>query len=319
MIINNFYKKIVDCVIIGSGPAGYSAAIYAARADLNPIIFSGFQPGGQLTSTTNVDNYPGFPLGVSGKVLMENCKKQAERFNAVIIHKSVSEVHFSHQKGEIHRIDLESKESIESKGIIIATGSRPKFLGIEKEKKLTGLGISFCATCDGFFHKGKNVAVVGGGDTALEEANYLSNICKNVYLLVRKNYFRASKALQNSILNKKNINILFGHRIIEIIGNHFLEGIKIINNNNQTSKIVLSGLFIAIGHSPNTDIFKKKLDLDKKGYILVEKGSTRTNKPGVFAAGDVQDPIYRQAITSAGSGCMAALDLEKYLNLEFKK
>ncbi|WP_185870483.1 thioredoxin-disulfide reductase [Blattabacterium cuenoti] len=309
-------EKIVDCVIIGSGPAGYSAAIYAARADLNPILFSGLQPGGQLISTTNVDNYLGFPVGISGKELMENCKKQAERFNVEIIHKNVSEVHFSNQKGGIHSINVENKESIKSKGIIIATGSRPKFLEIEKEKKLMGLGVSFCATCDGFFHKGKDVAVVGGGDTALEEASYLSKICRNVYLLVRKNYFRASKSLQNSLLKKKNINILFGHRIIEIIGDNFLEGIKIMNNNNQSNSKILfiSGLFIAIGHFPNTDIFQKKLSLDERGYILVEKGSTRTNKPGVFAAGDVQDPIYRQAITSAGSGCMAALDLERYLS-----
>ncbi|AER40843.1 MAG: thioredoxin-disulfide reductase [Flavobacteriales bacterium] len=308
-------KKIVDCVIIGSGPAGYSAAIYASRADLNTMLFVGFQPGGQLTSTINVDNYPGFPKGISGKSLMENCKKQAKRFNTIIIHKTITEVHFSSQKGGIHCIKIEDEENIvESKGIIIATGSSPKFLGIDKEKKLMGLGVSFCATCDGFFHKGKDVAVIGGGDTALEEASYLSKICKNVYLVVRKNYLRASKILQHRILKKKNVNIFFCSKITEIIGDNFLEGIRIFNEKTRTSQILfISGLFIAIGHSPNTELFKNKLDMDEKGYIIVKKGSTCTNKPGVFAAGDVQDPIYRQAITSAGTGCMAALDLERYL------
>ncbi|AWU43520.1 thioredoxin-disulfide reductase [Blattabacterium sp. (Cryptocercus kyebangensis)] len=309
-------KKIMDCVIIGSGPAGYSAAIYAARADLNPILFLGFQPGGQLTSTTNVDNYPGFPVGISGNELMKNCKKQAERFNTLIIHKTITEVYLSNKKGGVHCINIENKENIESKGIIIATGSHPKFLGIDKEKKFMGLGVSFCATCDGFFHKGKDVVVIGGGDTALEEASYLSKICKNVYLLVRKSYLKASKALQHHIFKKKNINIFFCSQIIEIIGDNFLEGIKIMNNKDKTSKILfISGLFIAIGHSPNTELFQNKLNLDKNGYIIVEKGSTCTSKPGVFAAGDVQDPIYRQAITSAGTGCMAALDLERYLYL----
>ncbi|AWU44628.1 thioredoxin-disulfide reductase [Blattabacterium punctulatus] len=309
-------KKIMNCVIIGSGPAGYSAAIYAARADLNPILFLGFQPGGQLTVTTDVDNYPGFPIGISGNELMENCKKQALRFNTLIIHKTITEVYLSNQKGGVHFINIENKENIESKGIIIATGSRPKFLGLDKEKKFIGLGVSFCATCDGYFHKGKDVAVVGGGDTALEEASYLSKICKNVYLFVRKNYFRASKALQNRILKKKNINIFFCYQVIEIIGDRFLEGIKIMNNKDKNTKILfISGLFISIGHTPNTELFKNKLNLDKNGYIIVERGGTSTNKPGVFAAGDVQDPIYRQAITSAGTGCMAALDLERYLYL----
>ncbi|WP_185856034.1 thioredoxin-disulfide reductase [Blattabacterium cuenoti] len=308
-------EKIVNCVIIGSGPSGYSAAIYAARADLNPILFAGSQPGGQLMFTTNVDNYLGFPIGISGKNFMENCKKQAKRFNTVILYKNVSEVHFSSKKGGTHRINIENSSSLESKGIIIATGSRPKFLGIEKEKKFMGLGVSFCATCDGFFHKGKDVAVVGGGDTALEEASYLSKICKNVYLLVRKNSFKASKLLQNRVLKKKNITILFSTKILEIIGDNFLEGIKIIHNTNKTiQKLLISGLFIAIGNCPNTEIFQKKLSLDERGYILVKRGSTHTNIPGVFASGDVQDPIYRQAITSAGSGCMAALDLERYLS-----
>ncbi|WP_185849773.1 thioredoxin-disulfide reductase [Blattabacterium cuenoti] len=310
-------KKIMDCVIIGSGPAGYTAAIYAARADLHPVLFVGLQPGGQLTSTTKVDNYPGFPAGISGNELMENCQKQAERFNTIIIHKPITKVYFSDQKGGIHRVYMEDKENIiESKGIIIATGSSPKFLGMDKEKKFLGFGVSFCATCDGFFHKGKDVAVIGGGDTALEEASYLSKICRNVYLVVRKNYFRASKALQYRISKINNVNIFFCSQITKIMGDNFLEGIQIFNTKNKISQtILISGLFIAIGHSPNTKLFQNQLNLDERGYIVVEKGSTITNKPGVFAAGDVQDPTYRQAITSAGTGCMAALDLEKYLCL----
>ncbi|WP_185849202.1 thioredoxin-disulfide reductase [Blattabacterium cuenoti] len=306
-------KQIQDCVIIGSGPAGYSAAIYAARANMSPILFTGFQPGGQLTTTTDVDNYLGFPEGVNGNDLMNNCRKQAERFNTKIINQSVNRVILSNKKGGIHKIFFENKECIESRGLIIATGSHPKFLGINKEKKFMGLGVSFCATCDGFFHKEKDVAVIGGGDSALEEVNFLAKICRKVYLIVRKNYFKASKILQNRISKKKNINILFYSNVTEIIGNDFLEGIKIFNQKNETNRTILvSGLFIAIGHIPNTDIFKNELDLNEKGYIIVQKGKTITSKPGVFAAGDVQDPDYQQAITSAGTGCMAALDLEKY-------
>ncbi|WP_185872200.1 thioredoxin-disulfide reductase [Blattabacterium cuenoti] len=306
-------KKIQDCVIIGSGPAGYSAAIYASRADLNPILFEGTQPGGQLTTTTSIDNYLGFPVGIDGINFMQNCKKQAERYNTKIINQSVINVCLSNKNRGIHHIFFE-KKCINSRGVIIATGSNPKLLGIQKEKKLIGLGISFCATCDGFFHKDKDVAVVGGGDTALSDTNYLSKICKKVYLIVRKNYFKASKILQSYILKKKNVKILFCSQITKIIGNNFLEGIKIFNHEKKTNiTILVNGLFIAIGHIPNTEIFKNQLDLDNKGYIIVKKGSTITNKPGVFAAGDVQDPNYRQAITSAGTGCMAALDLEKYL------
>ncbi|QIK16465.1 thioredoxin-disulfide reductase [Blattabacterium sp. DPU] len=309
-------KKIQDCVIIGSGPAGYSSAIYAARADMNPIIFTGDQPGGQLTTTTDVDNYLGFPEGIHGNDLMNNSKKQAERFHTKIINQSVNRVILSSKEGGVHRIFFDTEKYIESIGLIVATGSKPKFLGINKEKKFMGLGVSFCAICDGFFHKEKDVAVVGGGDKALEEANYLSKICKKVYVIVRKNYFKASKILQYRVSRKKNVNILFSSNVIEIIGDNFLEGIKIFNQKNKTSRIVLiSGLFIAIGHLPNTEIFKNKLDLDEKGYIVVQKGKTITSKPGVFAAGDVQDSVYRQAITSAGTGCMAALDLERYLSL----
>ncbi|WP_185860694.1 thioredoxin-disulfide reductase [Blattabacterium cuenoti] len=317
-----FKKKIQDCIIIGSGPAGYSSAVYAARADMNPILFTGSQPGGQLTTTTSVDNYLGFYEGVNGNDLMNNCKKQAERFNTKIINQSVIHVILSNKKGGIHRVFLDKKKYLESRGLIVATGSRPKFLGINKEKKFMGLGISSCATCDGFFHKEKNVAVIGGGDTALEEANYLAKICQKVYIIVRKGYFKASKALQERILKKNNIDILFYSNVTEIIGYNFLEGIKIFNQKNKMNRtILISGLFLAIGHVPNTEIFKSKLDLDERGYIIVQKGETRTSKPGVFAAGDVQDPIYRQAITSAGTGCMAALDLEKYLSLceEYEK
>ncbi|WP_185869590.1 thioredoxin-disulfide reductase [Blattabacterium cuenoti] len=309
-------EKIYNCIIIGSGPSGYSAAIYAARYDLNPIIIEGNQPGGQLTTTNNIDNYLGFPIGISGKYFMEKCKKQAERFNTIIVNKSVVKVILSNKKGGIHHIILEEKHFFKSRGLIIATGSSPKYLGIDKEKKFMGLGISFCATCDGFFHKEKNVAVIGGGDTALEDANYLSNICKKVYLIVRKNYFIASKILQNRILKKKNVIILFCSNVKQIIGDHFLEKIIVVNHKNKTiNTISISGLFIAIGHIPNTYIFKNQLNLDERGYIIVNKGTTITSIPGVFAAGDVQDPIYRQAITSAGTGCMAALDLEKYLSL----
>ncbi|WP_185871625.1 thioredoxin-disulfide reductase [Blattabacterium cuenoti] len=311
-----FKKKIQNCVIIGSGPAGYSAAVYTARANMNPVLFTGLQPGGQLTTTSDVDNYLGFPKGINGNDLMNNCDKQARRFHTKIINESVSRVVLSNKEGGIHYIFFGEKKCIKSRGVIIATGSTPKFLGKNKEKKFIGLGVSFCATCDGFFHKEKDVAVIGGGDSALEAANYLSKICKRVYLIVRKDHFKASKILQYHISKKNNINVLFCTNITDIVGNDFLEGIKIINSKNKTNKtILISGLFITIGHIPNTEIFKNELDLDEKGYIIVQKGKTTTNKPGVFAAGDVQDPNYRQAITSAGTGCMAALDLEKYLSL----
>ncbi|WP_185882402.1 NAD(P)/FAD-dependent oxidoreductase [Blattabacterium cuenoti] len=312
-----FKNKINNCVIIGSGPAGYSASIYAARADLNPIMFMGSMPGGQLTTTHYIDNYLGYPQGINGSQFMEFCKEQAKKFKVILIPKNVIQVELSDKKGGIHYIYYSKKEYIRSIGLIIATGSNPKLLGIDikKEKELLGLGISFCATCDGFFHKGKDVAVVGGGDTALEEAIFLSKICNNVYLLVRKNYFKASKILQTIIFQKKNIKIFFCSHIVKFIGKQFLEGIKVFDSKNEKSyTILISGLFIAIGHVPNTKIFKNQIIMDNLGYISVQNGNTSTNKPGVFAAGDVQDPIYRQAIISAGTGCMAALDLDKYLN-----
>ncbi|WP_185873283.1 thioredoxin-disulfide reductase [Blattabacterium cuenoti] len=309
-------NKIHNCVIIGSGPAGYSSSIYAARSGLNPIILSGNLPGGQLINTNYIDNYLGFPNGINGSKFMDNCKKQAERFNVKILNESAFKVDLSNKVGGIHKIFFgkEKNNFFLSKGIIIATGSTPKTLGIKKEKKLLGSGISFCAVCDGFFYKKKNVAIVGGGDTALEYANYLSRICKKVYLLVRKNYLKASKILQNNVINNNNITILFKSTISDIIGDNVLEGIKIFNYNTKNYELKqISGLFIAIGHYPNTILFKNKLDLDSKGFIIVKNGGTNTSVPGIFAAGDVKDSNYKQAITSASSGCMAALDLEKYL------
>lgn len=310
------------CIIIGSGPAGYSAAIYAARADLKPILFAGDEPGGQLTTTTEVDNYPGYPDGIQGPELMEDLKKQALRFGTEILEKKIIKVELSKENKQIHKLWDEDHNLFQSYGVIISTGASAKYLGLASEKKFLGRGVSACATCDGFFYKGKEVAVVGGGDSALEEATYLANLCKKVYLLVRGTKFRASKAMQHRVLSKKNIEILFSYELKEIFGNEFVEGIKISNNQTyQDKEIRLDGVFIAIGHKPNTTLFENQIILDESKYILTKKGSTHTflfgkegvEIPGVFAAGDVQDSIYRQAITSAGSGCMAALDLEKYL------
>lgn len=308
-------NTIVDCVIIGSGPAGYSAAIYAARADLKPVLYTGMEPGGQLTTTTNVDNYPGYPDGVMGPQLMEDLKKQAERFDTKIRYGYVNKVEFSSRVLGVHHIHADDGSSVETRGVIIATGASAKYLGLSSEQRLRGSGVSTCATCDGFFYKGKEVAVVGGGDTALEETIYLAKMCSKVYLLVRRDAFRASKAMQHRISNLSNVEILFHHEVREVLGNKVVQGITALNNQNQTEKnITLEGLFIAIGHRPNTGLFKDQLELDDHGYIVTKKGSVQTSKPGIFASGDVQDPIYRQAITSAGTGCMAALDLERYIS-----
>lgn len=308
-------NTIVDCVIIGSGPAGYSAAIYAARADLKPLLYTGMEPGGQLTTTTNVDNYPGYPDGVTGPQLMEDLKKQAERFDTKIRYGYVNKVEFSSRVLGVHHIHADDGSSVETRGVIIATGASAKYLGLSSEQRLRGFGVSTCATCDGFFYKGKEVAVVGGGDTALEETIYLAKMCSKVYLLVRRDAFRASKAMQHRISNLSNVEILFHHEVREVLGNKVVQGITALNNQNQTEKnITLEGLFIAIGHRPNTGLFKDQLELDDHGYIVTKKGSVQTSKPGIFASGDVQDPIYRQAITSAGTGCMAALDLERYIS-----
>ena len=304
----------MNTIIIGSGPAGYTAAIYAARADLNPVIYTGLEPGGQLTTTTDVDNFPGYPKGIDGPTMMNELKEQAERFGTEVKIDFISKVDFSKEKGGIHKLYTQNGDEIKSKTVIISTGASAKYLGLKSEQRLIGGGVSACAVCDGFFYKSQDVAIVGGGDTAIEEATYLAKICSNVTMLVRKDHFRASKAMQNRLANFDNITVLFNHEINEVIGESVVEGIEIKNNlNDEVSDIKITGLFIAIGHSPNTDIFKGAVNMDESGYILTDKISTKTNIPGVFAAGDVQDKDYRQAITAAGTGCMAALDAERYL------
>ena len=307
-------NNILDCVIIGSGPSGYTAAIYAARADLKPELFTGLEPGGQLTTTTEVDNFPGYPNGITGPEMMMDLQKQAERFDTKVHYELITKAEFSTEVGGVHKLWAGEKE-IFAKTVIISTGATAKYLGLEDEKKYSGGGVSACATCDGFFYKGKDVVVVGAGDTAAEEATYLANLCAKVTLLVRKDHFRASKAMVHRVENTPNIEVKFNHELIAIEGeNSLVERAVVINNKTQeTSKIDVHGIFIAIGHKPNTDIFVGQITLDENGYIVTEKGSSRTNLPGVFAAGDVQDHIYRQAITAAGSGCMAAIDAERYL------
>ena len=304
----------MNTIIIGSGPAGYTAAIYAARADLNPIIYTGLEPGGQLTTTTEVDNFPGYPNGVDGPTMMNELKEQAERFGTKVEIDFISKVDFSKERGGIHKLYTKNGDEIRSKTVIISTGASAKYLGLPSEKRLIGGGVSACAVCDGFFYKNQDVAIVGGGDTAIEEATYLAKICSKVTMLVRKDHFRASKAMQNRLANFDNIEVLFNHEIEEVIGDSVVEGIKIKNNlNSEVSILKITGLFIAIGHTPNTDIFKGLVEMDDGGYIITDKASTKTNIHGVFAAGDVQDKDYRQAITAAGTGCMAALDAERYL------
>ena len=304
----------MDTIIIGSGPAGYTAAIYAARADLNPVIYTGLEPGGQLTTTTEVDNFPGYPQGVDGPTMMNELKEQAERFGTKVEIDFISKVDFSKDKGGIHKLYTQNGDEIKSKTVIISTGASAKYLGLPSEQRLIGGGVSACAVCDGFFYKNQDVAIVGGGDTAIEEATYLAKICNNVTMLVRKDHFRASKAMQNRLSNYENIKVLFNHEVIEVMGENVVDGLKIQSNlTNDISELKITGLFIAIGHSPNTDIFKGIVDMDDSGYILTDKTSTKTNIPGVFAAGDVQDKDYRQAVTAAGTGCMAALDAERYL------
>ena len=304
----------MNTIIIGSGPAGYTAAIYAARADLNPIIYTGLEPGGQLTTTTEVDNFPGYPNGVDGPTMMNELKEQAERFGTKVEIDFISKVDFSKERGGIHKLYTQNGDEIRSKTVIISTGASAKYLGLPSEKRLIGGGVSACAVCDGFFYKNQDVAIVGGGDTAIEEATYLAKICSKVTMLVRKDHFRASKAMQNRLANFDNIEVLFNHEIEEVIGDSVVEGIKIKNNlNSEVSILKITGLFITIGHTPNTDIFKGLVEMDDGGYIITDKASTKTNIHGVFAAGDVQDKDYRQAITAAGTGCMAALDAERYL------
>ncbi len=300
----------INCLIIGSGPAGYTAAIYAARANLQPVIIQGMEPGGQLTTTTDVDNFPGYPEGINGVQMMEDLKKQAERFGTDVRWGAVTAADLSKRP---FRITVDDTSVIEAEALIIATGATAKYLGLESENKYKGHGVSACATCDGFFYKGKDVAVVGGGDTACEEALYLSGICNKVYMIVRKDYLRASKIMQQKVFQTNNIEVLFKHVTKEIVGNDAVNGVVCTKNANQEIKLAIDGFFVAIGHKPNSDIFKEYLDTDETGYIKTIPGTSRTNIPGVFACGDVQDRIYRQAVTAAGSGCKAAIDTERFL------
>src|SRR5690606_9994762 len=307
-------ETIKDTVIIGSGPAGYTAAIYAARANMNPVMFTGMQPGGQLTTTTDVENFPGYPDGITGPEMMDHLQKQAERFGTQIHYEYITEVKMAKEQGQIHTLKTSSGQEIQTRSVIISTGATAKYLGLEDETKYAGSGVSACATCDGFFYKGRPVAVVGGGDTAAEEATYLAKLCTQVYLLVRKDELRASKVMQERVFNTPNITVMFHHELIGLEGEKVVEKAKIINNQTQEkSELVVDGVFIAIGHKPNTELFEGLIDMDKTGYILTQPKTTKTNIPGVFAAGDVQDNVYRQAITAAGTGCMAALDAEKYV------
>ena len=304
----------IETLIIGSGPAGYTAAIYAARADLKPVLYTGLEPGGQLTTTTEVENFPGYPDGVDGPSMMLELQKQAERFGTEVRIGHVTNILFSKEKGGQHKITSEDGKKIEAKTIIISTGASAKYLGIPSEQRLIGGGVSACAVCDGFFYKDQEVVVVGGGDTAAEEATYLSKICKNVTILVRRDVMRASMAMQHRVNKASNIKVLYETEVDEVLGEKIVEGVRIINNKTGEKKeIKISGIFIAIGHSPNTGVFRGQLEMDKDGYLITKGKSTKTNLPGVFASGDVQDREYRQAVTAAGTGCMAALDAERYL------
>lgn len=305
----------VKCLIVGSGPAGYTAAIYAARANLNPVMYEGLQPGGQLTTTTEVENYPGYPEGVTGPVMMEDFKKQAERFGTDVRFGYATKVDFS---GNIHKVWIDGKKVIEAEAVILATGATAKYLGLEDEKKYTGGGVSACATCDGFFYRGKDVAVVGGGDTAAEEALYLSGLANKVYMIVRRDVLRASRVMADRVKNTPNIEILWKHQTKGLFGDGVVEGATLVKNlgepDEEEVKIKIDGFFLAIGHKPNSDFVKNYLDTDEVGYIKTLPGTSKTNIPGVFACGDVMDSIYRQAVTAAGSGCKAAMDAERYLS-----
>jgi thioredoxin reductase (NADPH) len=303
--------EIIKCLIIGSGPAGYTAAIYASRAGLNPVLYTGLQMGGQLTLTTEVDNFPGYPNGIDGNKMMVDLQEQAKRFGTEIRIGVVTKVLLNKEMGKPHTVIVDDNIEILANTVIISTGASAKWLGLDSEKRLNGFGVSACAVCDGFFFKGETVVVVGGGDTATEEASYLSKLCEKVYLLVRGDRMRASISMQNRVKSIKNIEILYNTNIKEILGENTVNGI--LTNNDEV--IEASGVFIAIGHKPNTEIFKEQINLDDHGYIITDTKSTKTNIQGVFACGDVQDSIYRQAVTAAGSGCMAALDAERFLTM----
>ena len=301
----------VRVLIIGSGPAGFTAAIYTSRANLSPVLYEGIEPGGQLTTTTEIENFPGYPEGITGTLMMEDLRKQALRFGADV------------RKGIITSIDLSQRpfkavvdheHEIEADAVIVATGASAKYLGLESEAKFRGMGVSACATCDGFFYRKQDVAVVGGGDTACEEATYLASICRKVYLIVRKNYLRASKAMQERVFNTPNIEVLFEHNTQEVLGDEDgVTGVRVVSTSGEERVLDIMGFFLAIGHHPNVEVFKGQLELDEQGYIKVTPGTSKTSVEGVFAAGDVKDPHYRQAITAAGSGCIAALDCERWL------
>ncbi len=299
------------CVIIGSGPAGYTAAIYAARAGLNPVLFTGKEPGGQLMITTDVDNFPGYPAGIMGPEMMEDFRKQAERFGTEIRYELITGVDFT---GPVHILTPESGKNIEANTVIISTGATAKWLGLDSEKRLMNKGVSACAVCDGFFFRGMDVAVVGAGDTAAEEASYLAKLCPKVHLIVRRNEMRASKIMQERVKNTPNIVIHWNSETVEILGENETEAIRIKNNVNGSEEVIpVKGFFVAIGHQPNTSIFDNWLQMDSSGYLIAQQGSTKTDIPGVFVSGDAADKVYRQAITAAGTGCMAALDAERYL------
>ncbi len=309
--MENKAAEKVKCLIIGSGPAGYTAAIYAARANLAPLLYQGIQPGGQLTITTEVENYPGYPDGVQGPEMMVQFEKQAARMGTDIRYGMATNVDFS---GHPLKVEIDEEKWIEADAVIISTGASAKWLGLPSEQRLNGYGVSACAVCDGFFFKGKEVAIVGAGDTAAEEALYLSKLCTVVHMIVRKDAMRASKVMQDRVLKTENIKIYWNSETDEVLGDKKVEAVRILNNQTNTkTAIPVSAFFVAIGHEPNSSIFKGWLDMDEAGYLKTIAGTSKTNVPGVFASGDVQDKIYRQAVTAAGSGCMAALDAERYL------
>ncbi|WP_209330339.1 thioredoxin-disulfide reductase [Lunatimonas salinarum] len=301
----------VKVLIIGSGPAGYTAAIYAARAGLNPVLYTGAQPGGQLTITTDVENYPGYPDGVMGPEMMEDFRKQAERFGTEVRYGLITQVDFSQMP---HKVTVDDSVELIADTVIISTGASAKWLGLESESRLNGRGVSACAVCDGFFFRGQEVAIVGGGDTACEEASYLSNICKKVYMIVRRDELRASQIMQKRVLSNPKIEVLWNHETVQVLGDDEVTGVALKNNlTGEHKELSVGAFFVAIGHEPNTEVFKQFIDMDENGYIQTKPGSTKTNIPGVFACGDAQDNVYRQAVTAAGTGCMAALDAERFL------
>jgi len=304
----------IQCLIIGSGPAGYTAAIYAARADLKPVVYTGLKPGGQLTDTTEVDNFPGYPEGTNGPDMMVDLQKQAERFGTDVRFGYATKCEFS-TNGEPHRVEIDGSKTVLADSVIISTGATAKWLGLESEERLNGFGVSACAVCDGFFYKGQEVVVVGAGDTAAEEATYLAKLCTKVTMLVRKDAMRASKAMQHRVSKTENITVLYNSETEEVLGEKGVEAVRVKNNKTgDTIDVPCTGFFVAIGHKPNSDLFVGQLDMDEVGYLQTKPDSTQTNIKGVFAAGDIQDKMYRQAVTAAGTGCMAALEAERYLS-----